>query len=511
MSPENRNESGVEIQNLQASTATQELASNKMRATAIRGAAWSLVQICAERATQASVFLITARLLGPTDLGMAAMAVAPALIANHALQGVTQTVIQREDAGPGYLSACFVCAIGSSLLMAMLIVAAAPILSSAVGDPLIDDLMRASALAPALTGIGLVSEGLLARKFAFSVLAIRRPLAILTGGALSIALAYFGGGAWSIIAQTILAAATGSLVCLAALPAFPRSRFSKSDWQSASSSVAKLMGRLVLDAAGQRLPEVTLGLLAGPAAAGMFRSAKALLDLVTSVLFYPISAGLLPIFARMSGDPQKLESFILNISLASLVLFCVPAFGFSIFSAQIVGIALGSAWIQVADIMMIFALALPVLALVASVPSFMIATQQAGTLLQCSAVQLLAGIALVAIGALWDVALASFGFVLSICLGAGMLWSRSLARSARVDAQLIREAIALVAMVEVSLAVLFLFRRALVSDWFSVTSFATSLALYIGIVAVFFPGLVASTLQALPPRWRVLPKWLRTC
>jgi predicted ferric reductase len=140
----------------------------------------------------------------------------------------------------------------------------------------------------------------------------------------------------------------------------------------------------------------------------------------------------------------------------------------------------------------------------------MVATQQAGTLLQCSAVQLLAGMALVAIGALWDVVLASFGFVLSICLGAGMLWSRSLARSARVDAQLIREAIALVAIVEVSLAVLFLFRRALVSDWFSVISFATSLALYIGIVAVFFPRLVASTLQALPPRWRGLPKWLRT-
>ncbi|OWK26043.1 hypothetical protein AJ87_47670 [Rhizobium yanglingense] len=67
---------------------------------------------------------------------------------------------------------------------------------------------------------------------------------------------------------------------------------------------------------------------------------------MTSVLFYPISAGLLPIFARMSGDSQKLESFILNISLASVVLFCVPAFGFSIFSAQIVRIALGSAWIR---------------------------------------------------------------------------------------------------------------------------------------------------------------------
>ncbi|PST27155.1 hypothetical protein C7U60_02385 [Mesorhizobium plurifarium] len=480
------------------------LAGDQVRSTATRGVAWSFVQICAERASQAAIFIITARLLGPADFGMAAMAVAPALIANHTLQGITQSVIQRDDLGPGYVGASLACAIGSSLLMAMLIVAAAPMVSYIVGDDLAGDLMRVSALAPALAGVGLVQEGMLARRFAFSVLAVRRPLAILVGGALSIALAYLGFGAWSIIAQTVLVAATGSLVCLMAMPVVPASRFSKTEWRDASSSATKLMGRQVLDVASQRLPEALLGFLAGPVAAGLFRLAKALLDLAKSILVYPISAGLLPVFARMSGDRQKLESFALNVCVASVVIVSMPALGFAVFSPMIIRIAAGPAWMQTADVMMIFAMTLPPLALVAAIPSFMIASQQAGALLWCSAAQLLAAMALVALGALWDVVIASFGFTLSLYIGAGLLWSRSLARSAGRDRQTIREAFSLVALIEISLAAVFLFRHAFASDRFSIAVFAISLAVYIGFVPIAFPRLAECTLQALPARWRGL-------
>lgn len=487
----------------------QSLPEEKVGATAKRAAAWSLIQICGERATQAGVFILTARLLGPADFGRAAVAVAPALIANYALQGITQAVIQREDTSPSYLSACLACAIGTSVLMAMLIFAAAPMVSSAVGDPLVGELMRVSALAPAFTGVGLVPEGILSRQFSFAVLAVRRPLAIFTGGGLSIVLAYWGAGPWSIIAQTLLAAAIGSLVCLVAFPATSWSRFSRLDWQNAWSNSAKLMARLVLEVAGQRLPEIALGLLAGPSAAGLFRLAKAILDLVTSVLFYPISAGLLPVFARLSSDPRKLETLVRNISVASVVFICAPALGFSVFSVEITRMTLGPAWAPAADIMMSFAFALPVLGMVAAISPFMIATQQANTLLQCSAAQLLAAMVLVSTGALWDVVLASFGFSLSLCLGAGMLWFRFLARCSREDVRLLREATSLVILMAAWLTVVFLFRGTLVAGWFSVATFATSITLYILIVTLFFPRLGANALQTIAPGWRDLRKGVR--
>ena len=123
------------------------------------GVMWSLFQIVSERLVQTAVFLIAARLLGPSEFGLAALVVAPTAIATHVVRGVVQALVQKPAPTRSFLSACFWFALAVSLAMSAVLVGIAPIVASTLDAPEYVPLMLVCAVAPIAAAIGVVSEG----------------------------------------------------------------------------------------------------------------------------------------------------------------------------------------------------------------------------------------------------------------------------------------------------------------------------------------------------------------
>ena len=114
---------------------------------------WSFLQISSERLVQAAVFLVTARLLGPGEFGVAALAIAPAAIATHVMRGVVIAVVQRPHETEGFLSACFWFALAISVAMSFVMIVFAPAAGAILHLPQIVPLMSVCAIAPVVSAL----------------------------------------------------------------------------------------------------------------------------------------------------------------------------------------------------------------------------------------------------------------------------------------------------------------------------------------------------------------------
>ena len=92
---------------------------------ALSGSAWSLGQMVVERGLQAALFFIVAKLLGPTEFGIAAISISLPMVFVATMAGVLQIVIQRRTLTDGFLLSTFwlALAIGSVFTLVSLLLA----------------------------------------------------------------------------------------------------------------------------------------------------------------------------------------------------------------------------------------------------------------------------------------------------------------------------------------------------------------------------------------------------
>lgn len=301
---------------------------------------------------------VVSRLLTPAEVGIAAIGWA-LLSIPYALRdlGTMDFIVQRKDLTRTEIrTAATVCAIASVILVA-LVLAAAPRLASAFGEPGISGFLSLMAVAILTDAVANPLIGLMRRDLEFRRVAlVNITLSVVTGAA-TIALAVAGFSYMSTAWAGVLANAAAAGLALALKPAVWVFRPSLSDWRVVLSSGTYFSVMAALTRAYEALPYLALGKSHHLADCGHFNRALQTCQLPEKVLLAGITSVAFPVLAAEVREGRKLkQSYLAAVELITALSW--PAYAMlALLAPRVVEILFGAQWEAAAQLVQIMAIA----------------------------------------------------------------------------------------------------------------------------------------------------------
>ena len=318
----------------------------------VTGAAlWTYGGMISDRALRFIVFLVGARISRPHDFGVVLLAVL-AVQATQALLngGIPTALLQESEVSKPLLDTAFTINLAMCLLAAAVLLAGAGPLAAATHMALAP-MLCVLALTPPINALGAVHVALIQRDLGFRALAVRQAGASVVASVLALAVAYAGGGIWTLIVRNVALSAAGTVAAWLAASYRPRLRL---DWIAARGAVAsgmRLWGAHLATMINAKGLDMIAGLLLGAVALGAMRIAGQTVMLLIDLTVGPMTALGFALLARAKTDPALFERTLLTIArFAALLIF--PAFaGLYAIADPLLPLMFGERWAPAASVL----------------------------------------------------------------------------------------------------------------------------------------------------------------
>lgn len=319
---------------------------------------------------------ILARLLGPEDFGLTAIAMMSVSIAEAALELPLFQVLVREPVlTEDMLHTAFTLSLLRGLALAVVLGGFSVFASQFYHDPRLTALTFTLSLAPILRGSVNPRMVIFIRNFDF-----RRDVALeLTGKVASLVIscsvAWTTHSYWAIATATITTPLTMNLLSYFFAPYRPR--LSLSQWKIFRSFVSWGSLSQLLSAVNWQADRLMLGYLIPQASLGQYTQASGLSEIPLQALVVPLARPSLTAFAAKRDSPDALARTYLMISNTILGGIGPVLVSLSLLASSFVAFVLGSSWEESGRLLTYFALFGVVLLPVCQVGSLAIAVDRA--------------------------------------------------------------------------------------------------------------------------------------
>ncbi|HVQ96204.1 MAG TPA: lipopolysaccharide biosynthesis protein [Mycobacteriales bacterium] len=292
-----------------------------------RGLGWSFASTGLSRLGQLISGIALARILGPNDLGVFAVAtVALVLLANLNDLGIEQVLVRWPGdfakVAPTGMTVIF----GFSCALFGVFAVFAPAFAAAFRAPDATSMVRALAFGVVINGIFAVPSATLTRSFRQD----RRTYADLVGfvvtTGLTLVLAVMGYGVWSLVWGRLIGNAVNSMLHMVFAPVRYRPGFDPKIARELLKGGLPLAGATLLAVAMVNVDNVIVGRMLGPTVLGLYVLAFNLSSWPVNLLSIPVARVSVPAFARLQNDPQRLRREFarsLGLLMAAAVPICV--------------------------------------------------------------------------------------------------------------------------------------------------------------------------------------------
>ncbi|KAF1695301.1 lipopolysaccharide biosynthesis protein [Pseudoxanthomonas koreensis] len=329
-----------------------------LKQRALSATAWSGADILLRNGVQFVVSVALARLLSPEDFGVIAMlylftGVAGAFVDS----GFSTALIRQQDTTHVDESTVFWfnLAIGSVLALSM--VALSRHIAAYFGHPVLVPLAWAMAANIFISALSSIHVTLLTKKLEFRSQMKIGLAASLVSGAVAIWMAKAGSGVWALAAQVVSASVCTTAMLWWVSSWRPRWEFSFSSARRLFGFGSYMLGSSLLDIFYTRLYSVLIGKQFGARDLGFYSRADGTKQLPVGVLTGILSRVALPVFSKVSGDPEKLRRGV-RMSLSGMMLINVPMmFGLAAVAEVFIVAVLGEQWLPAAPILQVLCLA----------------------------------------------------------------------------------------------------------------------------------------------------------
>lgn len=325
--------------------------------SALGGVAWnwtgSLVLVVAQLASTAA----TARLVSPAQFGLYAAAQAIYGFAGFfCMRAVAQELQRRAQLGPKTVGTAITTLLAASLLVAVAVALAAPLLAGAWGVPAAAWAIRVFALALLLQSAAAVPLALLRRDLRFRRAAVVETGAIVAGMGVGVGLAIELHSAVALALGQ--AAGTAAMVVLASRAAgyVLRPAFDRADAAKLATFAGQVGGLGFLAYCTSILPSLFIGRQFGAAVLGWFSRARQMAELPADYAVSSIYRVVYPLYGRVRGDATRTRT-LLREALGLTTGLTWPVFAFIAGAAPLlVAVVLGPRWEETAPLLTLFAL-----------------------------------------------------------------------------------------------------------------------------------------------------------
>lgn len=306
--------------------------------------------------------LAVIRILEPSDYGLFAMTSVVLVFLNFLNgYGFVSALIQSESVEPIRIRQAFGMLILLNVALALVqLFVAAPLAAAYYREPMVAEMLRWQSLIYLATPFLILPEALMTRELEFKKPAIINLVTSMVGAAVSLGLALWGAGVWTLVFAPISIFWSRAIMLMVVTRFWVMPSF---DFRGAGHiftfGTALLVGHgfFIIQSqsdifiAGRHFDTHDLGLYA---------EALFLTQLFATKFIPPLNEVAFPAYARIQHDKSKLAySFLKAVRLIMLVAFPLY-FGMAVTAAPFVATLMGSKWIEATPIVAILALAMPV-------------------------------------------------------------------------------------------------------------------------------------------------------
>lgn len=289
--------------------------------------------------------MVLARLLLKEDFGLVNMVTAfTGFLALFRDAGLSMATIQHGSLTTAQVSTLFWANLLVGGLLALLAVAAAPVIAVFYQEPRLFWVTVALGTSFLFIGAAAQHRAMLQRSMRFSALALVDIVSMALSIALAIGMALSGYGYWALVVMTIAQPALslpGVWMTTRWIPGMPQR-------QSGVRSMLMFGGAVTLNNLiiyiGYNVDKVLIGRWWGAAALGIYGRAYQLINLPTDNLYSTIGWVAFPVLSRLQNDPSRLRTAFLKSYSVFLSLVMPITMACALFADDIIAIFLGPKW-----------------------------------------------------------------------------------------------------------------------------------------------------------------------
>lgn len=332
-----------------------------MRLTLAKHAAgaawWSAIEIASRYGVQFFVTLVLARLLTPTDFGMIALLTIFTSVGGILVDGGFGTaLIQRQQTTANDETTVFAFSLLMAIVLWIALILTAPSAAGFFHVPELSPMLRVASAVLLFGGLGAVPDALLTMHLNFRARTTAQLIASFVSGLAAITLAMKGFGVWSLVWQSLIAAALRT-VCLWIFCRWrPRGAISRSSFRSLGRFGSFMLFSSLLDNAYQQTQSLLIGRLFDARSLGYYSLAQNAKQAPLSLMGGVLSRVGLPVFSSLANHPARLLEALRPMLRVSMFVFVPCMVGIAVLAKPLIDIIYGARWLPAAPVLSVLAL-----------------------------------------------------------------------------------------------------------------------------------------------------------
>lgn len=282
---------------------------NNLKSKALSSFFWKFVERSGYYAVQFVVQLVLARILAPSDFGAIAIVIAFVNVMSVFVQsGLNTALIQAKDVSDEDRSTVFWISLGVSVICYIAIFAAAPFIAGYYAIGYLTQLLRFMSLVVFVNAFNSVQVALVMRDLKTRLLMKATLVSCIISGAVGIAIAVGGGGAWALAVQQIMYQVSSCAVLSFHVKWRPRFSFSVSRAKTLFSFSWKLLVSSLLDTVYQGGYDLVVGKAFSSSQLGYLSQGKKLPSTFCTLFDNSTKTVLLSVASRVQDDRQAIKA-----------------------------------------------------------------------------------------------------------------------------------------------------------------------------------------------------------
>ncbi|MET4483338.1 lipopolysaccharide biosynthesis protein [Bradyrhizobium sp. F1.13.3] len=305
---------------------------------------------------QFAMLPVLARLLDTVQYGVVAIAMPFVLFAQiFADGGVGQSLVKESPDRRVVWSTSFwlILAVGSTA--ALILICISPLIAAEYNQPELRPIVATLASVCVAQSLGVVPSAMLQRAERFSTIAVSNTLSTAIGAGAALLLAFDGYGAWALVGQQIVAAATGLTIAWTTSGFVPLRRFDFAGIHHHLGFSRDVIAFNVINFFARSLDPLVIGKVFGAATVGSYTIAYQLMRLPSVIVTGPISSIFYThVVTRAANNDQIKTGLLFASRLISILVF--PTMGIvAVAHAPIFRTVLSQKWADSGVLFMLFA------------------------------------------------------------------------------------------------------------------------------------------------------------
>ena len=321
----------------------------------VGGFLWRLAERMGAQGVSFVVTIVLARLLLPEDYGTVALITVFITILNVFVDsGLGNALIQKKDADDLDFSSVFFFNIAVALVLYAGMFFAAPLIAKFYDKPELVALTRVISLTMLIASVknvqqAYVSRNLLFKRFFFATLG-----GTLFSAGLGIYIAYKGGGAWALVAQSLSNAAIDTLILWITVKWRPKLMFSFGRLKGLWSYGWKLLVSSLIDNGYNQLRTLIIGKVYTNADLGFYNKARNFPQMIITNINSAIDSVLLPSMSKVQDSKETVKSMTRRSMKTSIFVMAPLLIGLAACGKSAISLLLTDKWLPSYPYMVIF-------------------------------------------------------------------------------------------------------------------------------------------------------------